>query len=305
MNCHQIPPAEINWISDSFVDPSGRVFEWQGEIYRMINSRHTPFWQSLFDKGIVQELVRRQLLVSSELTEYTLDVDELVIRHQRIPVVSYCFEWSPGMLKEAALLTLELCIRLAEKELTLQDGHPWNILFDGNHPVFVDLGSITPVRPDILWAPYQQFCNFFLFPLYLYSANCDRLARWLLRDYLYGVTDGDALTALPFSFKLFHPGRTLKIWGPMVLSKVLNHLPQQLRNQFLSFAKTANSNFSHRETSNQIFGIVTQRHRNAQTGSFEQPMVWLLSDRRRKLLRDRYLPRRVASKTRNCKPADK
>ena len=187
----------------------------------------------------MQELVRRQLLVNSELTEYTLDVDELVIRHQRIPVVSYCFEWSPGMLKEAALLTLELCIRLAEKELTLQDGHPWNILFDGNHPVFVDLGSITPVRPDILWAPYQQFCNFFLFPLYLYSANCDRLARWLLRDYLYGITDGDVLTALPFSFKLFHPGRTLKIWGPMVLSKVLNHLPQQLRNQFLSFAKTS------------------------------------------------------------------
>lgn len=102
------------------------------------------------------------------------------------------------------------------------------------------------MRPDILWAPYQQFCNFFLFPLYLYSANCDRLARWLLRDYLYGVTDGDALAALPFSFKLFHPGRTLKIWGPRLLAKVLDHLPQQLRNQFLSFAKAANSNFSHR-----------------------------------------------------------
>jgi hypothetical protein len=246
MNCQQIPPGEINWISDSFVDPTGRVFEWQGEIYRMINSSHATFWRGLFDKGIVQELVRKQLIVSSELTEYTGDTGELIIRHQRIPVVSYCFEWSPGMLKEAALLTLQLCIRLAEKELTLQDAHPWNILFDGHNPVFIDLGSITSVRPDILWAPYQQFCNFFLFPLYLYSANCDRLARWLLRDYLYGVTDGDALAALPYSFKVFHPHRTLKVWLPRLLSKVLNHLPQPLRNQFLSFAKTANSNFSHR-----------------------------------------------------------
>ena len=102
------------------------------------------------------------------------------------------------------------------------------------------------MRQDIIWAPYQQFCNFFLFPLYLYSANCDRLARWLLRDYLYGVTDGDVLAALPYSFKLMHPHRTLKIWGPMFLSKVLDQLPLQLRNQFFLFAKAANSNFSHR-----------------------------------------------------------
>ena len=68
---------------DSFVDPSGRVFEWRGEIYRMINSTHAPFWQRLFDEGIVQELVREKLLVSSELTEYTLDAGELIIRHQK------------------------------------------------------------------------------------------------------------------------------------------------------------------------------------------------------------------------------
>src|SRR5262245_54280963 len=172
MNCVQIPSSEIRWISESFIDPSGRVFEWRGDIYRMIRSSYTPFWQSLFDKGIVQELVGEQLIVNSELTEYKLNAHELVIRHQKIPVASYCFEWSPSMLKEAALLTLELCIRLAEKELTLQDAHPWNILFDGHNPVFIDLGSIIPARQDIIWAPYQQFCNFFLFPLYLYSANC-------------------------------------------------------------------------------------------------------------------------------------
>jgi SAM-dependent methyltransferase len=243
MNHDQIPPDEIQWVSDSFVDPSGRVFEWRSEIYRMINSSYAPFWQGLFDDGIVQELVRRRLLVSSELTEYRSDSGGLIIRHRRVPIVSYCFEWSPGMLKAAALLTLDLCIRLAEKGLTLQDGHPWNVLFEGTNPVFIDTGSIAPVREDILWAPYQQFCNFFLFPLYLYSANCDRVARWLLRDYLYGVTDGDALAALPSSFKLFHPRRTLKIWVPRFLAKALDHLPQDLRNQFISLAKTANCEF--------------------------------------------------------------
>lgn len=245
MNRHLIPPDEIRWMSDSFVDPSGRVFEWRGEIYRMIKSCHAPFWQRLFDDGVVQELVRQKLLVSSELTEYRSDPGALIIHHRRVPVLSYCFEWSPGMLKEAALLTLDLCIRLAEKGLTLQDGHPWNILFDGHNPVFIDLGSITPVSQDILWAPYQQFCNFFVFPLYLYSANRDRVALWLLRDYLYGVTDSDALAALPSSFKLIHPRRTLKIWVPRLLAKLLDNLPGRLRNQFLSLAKAANSNFGH------------------------------------------------------------
>ena len=101
------------------------------------------------------------------------------------------------MLKAAALVTVELCIRLAEKGLTLQDGHPWNILFDDTKPVYIDAGSIVLARDDILWAPYQQFCNFFLFPLYLYAADRDRIARWLLRDYLSGVTDEDLLAALP------------------------------------------------------------------------------------------------------------
>ncbi len=108
-----------------------------------------------------------------------------------------------GNAQRGGTPNLDLCIRLADKELTLQDAHPWNILFDGHSPVFIDLGSITPVRQDIIWAAYQQFCNFFLFPLYLYSANCDRLARWLLRDYLYGVTDGDTLAALPYSLSYY------------------------------------------------------------------------------------------------------
>jgi SAM-dependent methyltransferase len=245
MTCAQIPPAEIQWINDSFVDPSARVFEWRGEIYRAIHPSHVAFWQDLFDNGTVRELIRDKLLVSSEVTELESDPGTLVVHHKKVPVVSYCFEWSPGMLKKAALLTLDLCIRLAEKELTLQDAHPWNVLFEGPIPVFIDLGSITPARQDIIWAPYQQFCNFFLFPLYLYSANCDRLARWLLRDYLYGVTEDDALAALPSSFKLLHPGRTFRIWGPRLIAKALHYLPQPWRDQFLSFAQAANSNLVH------------------------------------------------------------
>ena len=228
-------------MSESFVDPNGRVFEWRGEIYRMLEPGYAARWKELTEQGVISALIRDGLLVESELTDFKAGADKTVLRHRRIPVVSYCYEWVPGMLKDAAMVTLDLCIRLADKGLSLQDGHPWNVLFNGTKPIYIDASSIVPAREDILWAPYQQFCNFFLFPLYLYAAGNDRIARWLLRDYLSGVTDRDLLAALPFSFKVRHPRRTLGVAVPKWLGQLFERLPEDLQQRFLTISKIANS----------------------------------------------------------------
>jgi SAM-dependent methyltransferase len=247
LTAEKIPSSEQRWLTDSFVDPNGRVFEWRGEIYRMLEPAYAARWKELVNQGVIAGLVRDRLLVESELTNLATESGQSVLRHRRVPVVSYCYEWVPGMLRQAALVTLELCIRLAEKGLTLQDGHPWNVLFDGTKPVYVDAGSIVSARDDILWAPYQQFCNFFLFPLYLYVSGNDRVARWLLRDYLVGVTDEDLLNTLPFSFKARHPCRTLGVAIPKWIGKVFERLPEELQQRFLSFSKTINSGPANRK----------------------------------------------------------
>jgi SAM-dependent methyltransferase len=238
---HRIPPEEQHWLTDSFVDPNGRVFEWHGDIYRMLEPVYVARWQKLAEDGTLSALMRDGLLVESELTNLSVESGKAVLRHRRVPVISYCHEWVPAMLREAALVTLDLCIRLAEKGMTLQDGHPWNILFDGTKPVYIDASSIVPAREDILWAPYQQFCNFFLFPLYLYAAGCDRVVRWLLRDYIAGVTDEDLLAALPLAFRLCHPRRTLGVALPRWFGKLFERLPGELQERFLSISKAANS----------------------------------------------------------------
>jgi len=240
-SAQKIPREEQQWLSESFVDPNGRVFEWRGEIYRMLETSYASRWKDLTERGLIPGLIRDGLLVESELTNLTVESGKAVLRHRRIPVVSYCYEWVPTMLKEAALITLELCLRLAQEGMTLQDGHPWNILFDGTKPVYIDASSIVPARDDILWAPYQQFCNFFLFPLYLYAAGCDRVARWLMRDYLAGVTDEDLLAALPVSFKVRHPRRTLGVVVPKWLGKIFERLPEELQQRFLAVSKSVNS----------------------------------------------------------------
>ncbi len=243
----RIPSAEQRWLTESFVDPNGRVFEWRGEIYRMLAPEYATRWKDLADQGMIAALVRDGLLVESEMPNLITESGKSVLRHRRVPVVSYCYEWLPEMLKAAALVTLELCIRLNEKGLTLQDGHPWNILFDGTKPIYIDAGSIVSARDDILWAPYQQFCNFFLFPLYLYASGNDRVARWLLRDYLAGVTDEDVLHTLPLSFKARHPRRTLGVAIPKWVGKMFERLPEELQQRLFSFSKTINSGPANRK----------------------------------------------------------
>src|SRR5918996_3316446 len=243
-----IPREEISFVSDSFIDPNGRVFEWKDEVYRALTKNYAPFCTDLFEKGIIQQLIKENLLVESEIVDWSIQPGDLVLRHRKIPVLSYCFEWPAAMLKRAALLTIDLCIRLAEHDLTLQDGHPWNILFDGTKPTFLDLSSIVPARDDILWAPYQQFCNFFLFPLYLYSAKQERLARWLLHDVLEGVTNNDLANALPVGFKLRHPLRSVRTSMPRVLAKLTEKLSVEMQNRLWNLSSNLNKQLVNQRT---------------------------------------------------------
>jgi hypothetical protein len=102
------------------------------------------------------------------------------------------------MLKDAALTIIDLELLLAKHGLTLQDAHPWNILFDGCRPLYVDFGSIVPAKDGDFWPAYDEFCRFFLFPLELISHGQARIARWLLRDYNKGVLQSEVQ---PFVYK--------------------------------------------------------------------------------------------------------
>lgn len=70
---------------------------------------------------------------------------EAVLEHDRIPFVTYPHEWSASMFRDAALFHVSLFERLHDYGLTLKDWHPWNILFEGTAPVFVDFTSIIPI----------------------------------------------------------------------------------------------------------------------------------------------------------------
>jgi SAM-dependent methyltransferase len=89
------------------------------------------------------------------------------IEHPRVPFVSYPGEWTFGMLKAAATLTLELGDAALSAGLELKDASPRNIVFRNGHPVFVDVLSFQRFSGTPVWRAYHQCVRSLVLPLYL------------------------------------------------------------------------------------------------------------------------------------------
>ena len=110
-----------------------------------------------------------------------------VLRHERIPFVSYPYEWTFSMLKDAALLQLDLLLAALEHDMVLKDSTPYNVQFKGARPMFVDVGSFERLREGEPWVGYRQFCMLYLYPLLLQSAKDVPFQPWL-RGSIDGIT---------------------------------------------------------------------------------------------------------------------
>jgi SAM-dependent methyltransferase len=168
-------------------DGTGRVFWWEGELYRAISNDHAAFYQHLLSDGILHSLARRNLVIDTEPTNLELDGYPLVLKQRTVPFVSYYYEWCGEMLKAAALSVLELEKELENNGLALVDPNPWNILFAGTTPLWVDLGSIRPARFGDPQRAYEDFSAFYTRPLRIMAAGFEHVARCLLRDGFRGV----------------------------------------------------------------------------------------------------------------------
>lgn len=187
-----IPSSEIKFHPNSFGDLDGRLFWWNEELYRGISAAWIPFLSRLIQDGVIQRMVERELLIETELTPWTTDGYEMVVQHRTIPFLSYAHEWCATMLKDAALTIFELAKELTPYDLALKDAHPWNILFDGSKPLFVDLTSIAPLSSISNRGWYEEFCQYTLYPLLLMSQGQEKIARRLLWEY-DGIKKSDFL----------------------------------------------------------------------------------------------------------------
>ncbi len=192
-------------LPSSFRDPSGYVFQREGEIYRKVNPCYLETYARFMESGLYAELVSKKLLVSHAVVdEPDLTRDGgVVILPRRIPVVSYPYEWSFQQLKDAALLTLSIAGVALKHGMVLKDASAYNVQFLDGEPVFIDTLSFEPYEEGSPWVAYGQFCRHFLAPLYL-AARKDYRCMLLTRDFIDGVP-------LDYARALLGPPRRLSL----------------------------------------------------------------------------------------------
>ena len=184
-------------------------------ILRFVNPAATGEMESFLASATAKELLeKRQLIPTRKLT--TDELEELrklpgfdviaqqrevaaVFEHERVSFPSYPYEWPPEMLYAAGTLTLDIAETCLKEGYGLKDATPYNVLFRGSQPVFIDLLSFERRHPgDPVWKPHAQFCRTFLLPLLAYK--------------YWGVRPADVFTKRRDGFE---PNEVYRFCGPL------------------------------------------------------------------------------------------
>ena len=188
----------------SFKDPSGFVFQANDINYRQVNKVYTENYELLFSSGLYKILTEKKLLIPhTEVSEnFTQSPDWYkTLLPQQINFISYAYEWSFDQLKDAALLTLKVLKIAVEHGMILKDATPFNIQFNEGRAVFIDTLSFEKYDASKPWIAYRQFCECFLFPLYLEHYLKSDVQK-ILSTYLDGIPVDITAKLLPMKSSL-------------------------------------------------------------------------------------------------------
>jgi hypothetical protein len=191
-------------LSASFRDPSGFLFSRGGVLYRQVNRGYAEEYARLMESGLYERLVKAGLLIPhTEVDQPALAPEAAlkVIEPERVPFVSYPYEWSFGQLKDAALATLSIHKRALKAGMALKDASAYNIQFVRGKATLIDTLSFEMYAEGQPWVAYKQFCQHFLAPLALMAFRDVRLNQFL-RVYIDGVPLDLASGLLPARTKL-------------------------------------------------------------------------------------------------------
>jgi len=187
----------------SFRDPDARVAYSNDSIYRIVYpngfKKFDLIKKILQNESISKYLVETEEVDSEELRSLEIENSKnvRVFKHKKIEYISYPYEWSFHRLKDAALHHLNLHINLLKNNATLIDAYSYNIQFNGNTPIFIDLMSIKDYSEGEFWTGHKQFCESFLNPLVLKSKLGINYNNWF-KGNLEGIDTGELSKLLKF-----------------------------------------------------------------------------------------------------------
>jgi len=227
--------------SGSFRDPNGRVYVHDGKVYRGLSAAALKNFQALRKTRFYQIFTESGELISTEevpAPDWAAGQTEWTgwLLHQTVPFISYPYEWTFSMLRDAAQLQLRLLEAALQEGWSMKDATPYNVQFVAGKPLFIDVPSFEPLAPGSAWQGYRQFCEMNLFPLLLQAyKNVD--FQPFLRASINGV--GVQVAAGLFSPRdRVRKGVTAHVWLQALLDRKYGKSKRNLRREL----KTAGLN---------------------------------------------------------------
>ncbi|HZH95917.1 MAG TPA: hypothetical protein VEY06_08535, partial [Flavisolibacter sp.] len=150
-----------------------------------------------------EELVAKKLLIAHKEVVLPFIKDEnayVYLEPEQLAFISYPYEWSFSMLKDAALLTLQIANKAMQYGMMLKDATPYNVQFYDGRMAYIDTLSFEIWDGTKPWIAYRQFCMNFLAPLALMHYSKLPLQNFLLA-YPEGVPLQIAAAMLPLKTK--------------------------------------------------------------------------------------------------------
>jgi len=185
-------------INASFRDPAGFVYEQEGVLFRKINPAGFANYDFFLQSGLYDCLIKKALMVPHE--EISRNAQEIIIKPEKIPILSYPYEWCFSQYQDAALLTLQIQKIAIDFGMSLKDASAFNLQFYQGKPIFIDTLSFECKKTGP-WLAYQQFCRHFLSVLALMSYVDPGLQK-IMAIYLDGPPLELVSTLLPWKTRM-------------------------------------------------------------------------------------------------------
>ena len=196
----RISLSEIKFINTTSFD-YGKIFFWRNRLFRGIYKENINIVKEIFDSGLIQELIEREYFVKTIISDLDFETFELVLEHEVIQTVVYPREWTFSMLKDSALLVLNLNEVAKKYGFETIDCHPYNILFKNSNPIYVDFGSFRKSNfSDSILAPYHEFVISYVHPLRIFAY----IGQYFGSHSIHEITHSASVSTAEY-IKIFYP----------------------------------------------------------------------------------------------------
>ena len=175
-----IPSIEIKQ-PQLHADTLGFTFVWQGHFQRGVYPQSVAWAKGYFESDFIKEITEKGLFPKTWISDFENEQFGMILEHEMISPVLYATDWNSAMLKDAALMVLEIAEIGWKYGYNMVDSHKLNVMFKNNRPLYVDLGSFVPrEKGSTGWKPYNNFLESYTYILDLWTHGSEQMAKRMM-----------------------------------------------------------------------------------------------------------------------------